>query len=214
MARRTRVTRPIRTIMPNVLTTKLKFMDYYNMATGGAAAFISKPFRANGAYDPDASVGGGTPTGFNQLAAIYAKYRVLGSKITIWAYNTCASPIIVSVFGRSSTGSAPTSPTEVQQKSFEFGHNIRAKQLVPYGSGTGYPSCRLTLYRSTRALEGTRVDGEEGYSAPTSSNPALQTYWDVNLCSLDGAAFSSTANYTISITYYVRFSEMSVAYTD
>lgn len=212
--RRPRVGRRLSTIMPSVLNTKLKYMDYFNLATGGAAAFQTTSFRANGAYDPVAGVGGGSCSGFSQLAAIYGKYKVIGSRIRIMAYNTCASPIIISIFARGSSGSAPGSPTEVQQKSFEFGRDVRAKTLVPYGSGTGYPRCSLSFYRTTKSIEGNQSVTDEDYSATTGTNPLKGTYWDVNLCSLDGAAFNTTANAVIQITYYIRFSELIVNYTD
>lgn len=204
----------IKTIMPPVLTTKMRYMDYFNMATGGASAYYTVPFRMNGAYDPVFAAGGGSCTGWNQIAAIYGKYRVLASKIEVWAYNTCTSPVIVSIFARSSTGSVPTSAVEVQQKSFEYNNDVRAKQLIPYGSGTSYPRCYLSMYKSIKRLENNRSNMDEDYSAATSTTPVLQTFWDVNLCTLDGASINSTANYTIRITYYVRFTDVTVSYTD
>lgn len=204
----------LRTIVPNSLVTKVRYMDYFLMATGGVSAYQTIAFRMNGAYDPVASVGGGTCTGWNQLASIYGKYRVLGAKIEIWAYNTCQSPVIVSIFARSSTGSVPSSSTEIQQKSFEYNSDVKAKQMVPFTTGNGIPRCYLSMYKSIRRLEGNRINLDEDYSSATTTTPTVQTYFDVNLCSLDGTSVSSTSNYTIRITYYTRFYEPVVSYTD
>lgn len=212
--RRRRVARRPPTIAPRAFYTKLKFMDYYTLSTGGVSASITRTFRHNGVYDPDYTGAGGACTGYNELVAIYGRYMVVGSRIRVWAYNTCSSPVLISIIARGSTDPSMSSAAEVQQKSFERPDIARVKRLVPYGSGTSYPQCLLSMYKSMRSLEGRRYAGDDNYWATTGTVPDTETFWDVSLCSLDGAAVSSTSNCTVEITYYVRFDNMDIATTD
>lgn len=201
-------------IMPSVLSTKLTFMDYYTFNSGAGAAFLTHAFRLNSPYDPDAAAGGGTPTGFNQLAAVYGKYRVMGAKISIWGYSTCNSASMLSIFARGTAGAAPTSSTEVQQKTFEYGRNVRRKDVAPYVAGDGIRPYQISYYRSVRSLEGIRAATDDDYSSVCTSTPVSQCYFDVNICAMDGATANISGNLRIQIKYYIKFSQMTVAITD
>lgn len=81
---------------PKTKVVKLKYCTHFKLTptselpTGGVQAGdgsititpgCNRTFRAGDIYDPDFLVGGHQPYGSDQLAAIYDKYTVLGSKI-------------------------------------------------------------------------------------------------------------------------------------
>ncbi len=66
-------------IVPDVYRTKIAFHSRVNM--GGSAGVIVQKYRGNDLYDPDVSGVGGQPEGFDQLMALYERFRVLGSAI-------------------------------------------------------------------------------------------------------------------------------------
>lgn len=200
--------------MPNVLTTKLHFMDYYQFSSGGAATWDTEAFRLNGVQDPQAGAGGGSCTGFNQLAAIYGKYRVLGSKISVWFQNTCNTALIVSVAARGGVGAAPSSGVQIQQSAYEYPRNTRAREIRPYVAGDGVPTAKIAMYRTVRSIEGMRANTDVDYEAPVTTIPVNQCYWDVSMVSIDATQVNVTCNIRVRITYYVKFSEITVTHTD
>lgn len=203
------------TISPDSIVVCMKYSDYFNFASGGAAAHVTTPFRMNGAYDPVVAVGGGTCSGWNEWSAIYGRYRVLASKIKVWGYNTCATPLIFSIFSRNSTDTALASAVEIQQKSMEYGKDVRATRVIPHtGNGMAHPEFRLKMYKTIKGVEGSKDYDDEAYTAAMSTTPVNQTYWDVNVVAMDGVAVSITCNALVQIYYYVKLYQRNIGYTD
>lgn len=70
----TMVTRQPTLIAPRFIT-KLKYSDEW-VGPSSLGAPLLKTWRINSLFDPDRSVGGHQPYGFDQIAALYHKYRV------------------------------------------------------------------------------------------------------------------------------------------
>lgn len=68
--------------MPDKLTTNLVYSDSFVLDPTAASPFQSKRFRWNSVFDPDYEVGGGQPTYFDPLSAMYERYLVNGAKLT------------------------------------------------------------------------------------------------------------------------------------
>nr|AGA18419.1 hypothetical protein [uncultured marine virus] len=67
--------------------TKLRYVTKKDMVVGSIDTVEFEKFRANGMYDPEVSLGGHQPRGFDQAMALYGVFTVLGSKISVnWAY--------------------------------------------------------------------------------------------------------------------------------
>lgn len=67
--------------------TKLRYVTKKDMVVNSIETVEFESFRANGMYDPEISVGGRQPRGFDQAMALYGTFTVLGSKISVnWAY--------------------------------------------------------------------------------------------------------------------------------
>lgn len=57
---------------------------------------VHKSFRANGLFDPDVSVGGHQPRGFDQFMALYDRFMVLSATLNIKAFSTSTNPWFIS----------------------------------------------------------------------------------------------------------------------
>ena len=70
---------------PDRHVARLKYCDFVtlNATASGSAVPLIHHFRANSLYDPDQSSSGHQPRGFDELAAIYDHYCVIGSKIKV-----------------------------------------------------------------------------------------------------------------------------------
>lgn len=200
-------------MVPSTLFTKLRYQQYGGFSSGGAASYSVTAFRFNGPYDPLAGLGGGACTGFPELAAIYNKYVVVASKITVWGYSTCTTPFLLFVYARSSGSSIFTSAAEILNKSLEYGKDVRSRKLIPYSSATSYPRFRFSYYRTLKSLEGVTAKTDRDYISDVSTTPVAQAYWDVGLCALDGVAVNVTANVMVHIIYYVKFYDVKVDYS-
>jgi len=67
--------------------TKLRYVAKKDMVVSGIETVEFERFRANGMFDPEVSLGGHQPRGFDQAMALYGAFTVLGSKISVnWAY--------------------------------------------------------------------------------------------------------------------------------
>lgn len=67
---------------PTVYPAVLHYRDYFDMAMAINTLNYTN-FRANSLYDPDASGVGHQPLYFDQLAALYARYRVTGLRYSV-----------------------------------------------------------------------------------------------------------------------------------
>lgn len=66
---------------PETLTTTLRYNDLFYFSTSSVAP-VGNIFRMNSVFDPDYTGTGHQPLYFDQLAAVYGRYAVLGTKIT------------------------------------------------------------------------------------------------------------------------------------
>ncbi len=72
------------------LRTKLRYSAVYNATTGTA---FDQLYRLNSLFDPDESGVGGQPTGFDQLAALYNRYRVWNTRWKFRILSTISSGV-------------------------------------------------------------------------------------------------------------------------
>jgi len=70
--------------MPEELEMKLMFSAVKTFSGISAANVTSYPFKANGMYDPDPSLGGNQPNNFDQIMALYTAFYVKKATIKVW----------------------------------------------------------------------------------------------------------------------------------
>lgn len=68
---------------PDKFTTNLVYTDSFVLDPSASTICPSKRFRWANLYDPDYETGGGQPTYYDQLAAMYGRYIVNGAKMTV-----------------------------------------------------------------------------------------------------------------------------------
>lgn len=201
--------RPTRTIsrqfMPDRHFTKLRYTQLINAADSfrGDGYYNFLDFRGNSLFDPDASLGGGQPLAFDQLAAIYNKYKVYASKITLKVQslnNTGTVPYYLAVYPYSVS---PPSGTDwigrvVEQPYCRFltrnqyDHSPYLKSVMSTAKIWGLPK--------------TAVKSDASYASDVTTNPLRQWNWRIAFGNMNDAATSAT-NYVVqvTVTYYCEF---------
>lgn len=81
---------------PSVMIRKCPFFEP-SQVVSGAATFLVRRWRLSDFYDPDPLLGGGTVSGFNELAKIYQIFRV--ERSTFRATITSNEPALPMTFG-------------------------------------------------------------------------------------------------------------------
>lgn len=188
---------------PKVLFTKLRYndTDFSVSTTSGAGYQASYKFRGNSVYDPDATGAGSQPYYFDQLAAVYTKYKVLASAIKVYMYTTSTSsavPLIRSFIlpHNSSAGPTYTDPNDLQMVT-----RCRANRWSQERSYN--KQVKLTNFNKTKySFPMSSVDND--LVATISTNPSLQWYWFVFVDTSDVAAECSIY-FDVKITYYCVF---------
>lgn len=69
--------------VPDVLVTKLRTSQTFNITTGASGALSSTRTYLNSAYDPFAAAGSNQPRFFDQMMALYYHYCVYGAKVKV-----------------------------------------------------------------------------------------------------------------------------------
>lgn len=212
-APRATIPRQVSSIVPKTMNTTLVYYDYYNLTTG-AASYAAYSFRANSCRDPYAGVGGGAPSGFTELSYLYQHIHVNSIDVSAWGYNTCATPLIIGWFFRSSHGSVLTPGPAMQQTLMEMPNVSGAvATTLPSGSGFGYSAFKSSASRSISSIEG-HPTSDQDYGSTFGLEPTTQCYADLCIVSADGAATASTANAHVRLVYHVSLSEPNQTYTD
>ncbi len=79
-------------------TTVLKYVDVISI-NPGAAATTSHIFKCNGIFDPDTTSTGHQPLFRDELAALYAEYRVVKSRIKVTPITSGTANVLPAFWG-------------------------------------------------------------------------------------------------------------------
>jgi len=137
---------------------------------------------ANGLFNPGGTNFNAQPVGFNEYMALYTKYRVLKSSISLQIINNgdaaiTGAWIVVypSVVSSSLAGSVATATCQPKSKS------------VFLGNYQGVGIARLRNQCTSQVAFGESAMLDENFSGDFGSNPAYKWYWIINLYSLAGS---------------------------
>jgi len=75
--------------------TELNYCEPIVLDPGTNGGSVSSIFLANGLYDPNTSIGGHQPHGFNELSAIFSSYQVVSSGIEVTLFPKASSPVML-----------------------------------------------------------------------------------------------------------------------
>lgn len=192
--------------MPRTKPIKLKYVQAFTL-TPDSSSVQYKEFRANSLFDPDYSVGGHQPYGFDQLATFYQHYVVIGSKITVTPSKD-ADLTYGGAFGvtLSSTSGLLTgyTATELMERPETKGYALMVQSASGMSSG---PLLRARGFFSAKKYFGiATVVGHTQHQASVGANPTEDALFSVWY----GSTQSSTptaCNFVVEIEYIAIFTE-------
>lgn len=182
---------------PDSIITKLRYCDSYRM-TSTLGAVITSNFRANSIFDPYETGVGHQPMWRDNFAAIYNKYVVLGSKITVTFLNNSANNAVVGINGEDDTSSSTTVTTRM-----EMNNSVWAG-MNSQSSSAGTQKLFYT-YNPKEDL-GSDVKDDQGSLVDVGSTPTEQWFYSVWGALLEGT--TGTFDILVEIDYTVKFAEL------
>lgn len=189
--------------MPPSLVTNLTFMDTSHSPLNNAGAtFASVRFRPSSAFDVDPTLGGTSMPGFNELAGIYGRYRMLSFKCHVIGVNLEEFPVNFIVFA--SNFDLGNNYSQVQSM---FGNSFsRYKYLSPKG-GMDRALIRTPWWQTEHIVGTDAVNVDTDFSATISANPVNNTYINIGLWTGNGTALVNGVGMQMVLTAQYRFYE-------
>jgi hypothetical protein len=188
--------------VPITREVDLVYCDTYEVSTSSSVQ-VETFFRANGPYDPDASIGGHQPLGYDEWAAFYNHYVVRRSDIMVEAYDTEAAAILdsLSVIVCDDT-TIPATPQALREQP--------ACSATVFGKDMGSKAVgRVNQFYEPRQFFGCKrvEDRVETLGALVGANPSEQAYFGVAIGSAIGGVNSRTYVMRVRICYTILFLE-------
>lgn len=186
--------------IPDRFRTRVVWNESVALTSFGTGIIQNYVVRMNGAWDPQQALGGTQPNYWDQLAVLYRRYFVRGSKITVrfgLPTTTTAGdgPYIVGIQTGQNAG-LTTSDASVLVSAPNCGH-----KLLTAGAG-------VTEVTQTYSPRFVSPDGEsDGAQAATNDVPTRQWYANV-FASPQGTSVAGTVIAMVTIEYLVDFFEL------
>jgi hypothetical protein len=180
---------------PDRYVTTLVYEDTESItSTNNYASYV---YRGNSVYDPDYSGVGHQPTGFDNLATLYSRYRVLSSDITISALNNIGTTPAVAVI-------VPNTEILTYTNANEFKESLRARKtttipVAGYGTRTVRHRCSSGAVLGLNRTEAYN----EGTASEVTTNPVHLWYWNVVAVNMLSVGVNLTID--VRIKYRVEF---------
>lgn len=181
---------------PRMLKFSHKYVEQIDLSSVGATATYQ--YRANGMFDPNITSTGVQPLYFDQLAAIYDHYVVIGSKIkyTIIPKGTVVQePYQIVTWVNDDT---TTHGTNMASIAAQKGSKLRLCQ-----GGVNPDRIIVTNNWSAKKFFGGSILANNALQGTSSADPTEQSVYQINLRSLDGVS-------TVSVWIYVEIMYVAV----
>lgn len=184
---------------PRELVTRIRYCDVYTL-TSTASSISKNSFRMNSINDPDQTGVGHQPMYHDQYAALYDRYVVLGSKITVQfiqqpspiANAQPSGPVTVGILTDKDASTASLLST------LEENNNARSKLLQSNGDGEVWLSATYSPEKDM-GLD----NSDDTVGAQFGSNPSEQWYATIYACETNGITAVNVAA-KVTIEYVVR----------
>lgn len=166
---------------------------------GGVAVLYA--FAGNDLFDPNVTGTGHQPLGFDQMMALYKRFRVHSSKIKVsLVYQTQGTQMSITP---SQSAAAPASMAVAMEQPYNKYTNWYA------GIGTG---AQLENDISTREITGIEsINQDDQFAGSSTASPARLWYWVLNTEVFDGST-AGILRVNVCIDYYVElFDRVSLA---
>lgn len=192
-----KITRVRGTGFSDTTFVKLNYVDRLTLSPG--ATYCQYTFRGNSLFDPDYTGTGHQPMYFDQYTAIYNKYRVLASSITIDAADVSGDSALYMICTPNTDVLTATSIPLVMEQTGSV-----APRMIPIAQRGPMP--KLKLFATTRKVMGLSKGeiNDDTYSATSGANPSNIWYWNIFFSSVDDV-HHVIASVIVKLTYYVQF---------
>lgn len=155
---------------PDSVKVKLKYVEKVPMSTMTTLGSWSYAFRLNSVFDPNFTGTGHQPNGFDQWAAFYGKYRVLGGSWRVTFANSDATyPVDLVAVERANDNSVDSNVQSYLQE---------PRSHYAAASTRGAPAVSLSSSFQNQKLLGldSKEFADQDYAALVTTNPAVQTW--------------------------------------
>lgn len=177
---------------------KLRYTEQNGLSSTGSLTTAS--YSANGLYDPYLGVGGHQPMYFDQMMAIYNKYKVLGSKITVVVNNLATmEPGYFTVYLDDDGTASATSMNQI----VELG---KVKQVYSLG-GIHTAFTKFTSNYSARKMFKDKFTSDS-LIGDAASNPSEIAAYVVAYQNHAGFTTAQSPVFQVTIDYFVEFFEL------
>jgi len=158
--------------------------------------------RLNSIFDPDLTGTGHQPYGRDQLAGLYARYRVISCKYAIQAYSENGIPINVSAL--------PANESHLFSSVSEARENPRTRFIVQAGNGSELKTLRGSV--SLASLMGrtkSQYMADDRYQATMGTNPAENAILNIQAQTIDETLLINPGTvYVLTLVYKVEFFDL------
>jgi hypothetical protein len=176
-------------------TLKYSQLSSHTMLT---VAGSQSTFRLNSIFDPDAAVGGHQPYGYDQLAALYNRYRVLKTRWKVTFGNQAGGfdTLVLPINGALAASVADAATFQTASE------NPYAKPKVQGGGGA--PTVIHTGMMALNKLGGVKLSeylDDDRFEAQIGANPAEVI--NLLVCTYNPTASTITATFVVELWYEV-----------
>lgn len=192
---------------PDKQRVTLVYMDHITRA-GAATIGSDYVYSGNGCFDPDITGTGLQPVNFDDWSAIYGRYRVYGSSISVYLTTpgsaTGTGQMMFCLAPRHTTTGVTSIFNWLSASSQMYAKHVLFSSASSSSRGT---NCHLSSSISTKTILGYKtsaIDDDDTLQALTSANPTHQFYWHLMLGMTDQTS-TGTCYMTVRIEYDVEF---------
>lgn len=185
------VPRSIAAIVPNVLTTKLRYSSYVDLDPT-AGQFKTHILCPSSLYDPDYTGVGHQPMGFDQLAALFAHYYVNSCKITVkaWPTSVGVNPAVWGIYLTHDNGSSGPWTNMLEQDPTR----VRSSTIAGAAANPMAPQT-LSMTYNARKVSGVTDLGDSGLSSVVTASPADNFFFVIWYQAMDLSADLSSCKF-------------------
>jgi len=188
---------PLQFGFPNSIITKLRYSEVtsINSTTGSLAKYA---FSANSVFDPNFTGTGHQPLYYDNYAAIYDQYCVIGSKIHVtFIPRSTTLNCIVGITGDDEGTTATTFDTLCES------NNTISGVCGPLGS----EQTIFTMVFEPQEMFGVDAKSDGGSQTAVGSSPSEGWYWSIFSIPQDGTS-TVAMDIKVYIEYTVKFAEL------
>jgi len=184
------------------------YCDTFTLTVGtGGVLGAEHIFRLNSLYDPDFTIGGHQPYGFDQVAALYRKYRVDGCRFEVTLTNASEDGLAVMLMLQPSDGTYALAAAGTAYALEKPGC------IMEVLNDSGSQVKKIDQHIQIHDIEGLRKAVTDAdlteYSAAVGANPTKFPYLRMAACSLANNT-GGTVQVMVKLTFDAKFFERTI----